>query len=214
MKLRGFLALFVLATPMIAPGGYAATPARTVREQVGQFDAIVLHGRFRLDFTQGETRSVKLSGDPYLVENLNVSVKRGVLDIDRPSALDLPKNETVDVIVTAPSLAALTTKGLVRADLRNLSGRAFDFINDGATAATISGKVGKFRMISRGVASIDASRLLAVSVNVSVRGQGNMRVFARDIANITLYGEGKIEVLGHPKDHTFKTLAYGIVTLH
>ena len=213
MKLRGFLALFVLATPMIAPGGYAATPARTVRKKVGQFDAIVLHGRFRLDFTQGETRSVKLSGDPYLVENLNVSVKRGVLGIDRPSALDLPKNETVDVIVTAPSLAALTTKGLVRADLRNLSGRAFDFINDGATAATISGKVDKFRMISRGVASIDASRLLAVSVNVSVRGQGNMRVFARDIANITLYGEGKIEVLGHPKDHTFKTLAYGTVTL-
>lgn len=213
MKLRGFLAGVFVAAPLIAASGNAAMPTRTVSEHVGRFDAIVLHGRFRLNFTRGETRSVMLSGDPYLVENLSVSVKRGVLDIDRPSALDLPQNETVDVIITAPSLAALTTKGLVRADVRNLSGQTFDFINDGATAATLSGEVGKFRMISRGVASIDASQLRAANVTVLVRGQGNMRVFARESANITLYGEGKIEVLGHPKDHTFKTLAYGTVTL-
>jgi hypothetical protein len=202
----------VVAALFLAGIGNAIAATRTVIEHVGRFSAITLHGRFKLDFTAGKARSVRLAGDPYLVDNLAVTVRHGVLVIDRPAALDLPKNETVDITITAPSLTGLTTKGFVRAELQGLSGRGFDFINDGAAAATLSGQVARFRMVSRGIASIDASRLLAANTNVTARGQANMLVFARKDVEVTMYGEGRIVVLGHPQAHTFKSLAYGVIT--
>ncbi|HQT60174.1 MAG TPA: DUF2807 domain-containing protein [Acidiphilium sp.] len=201
-----------IAALSIATAGSAIAAPRTIVEHVGRFDAIALHGRFRLDFTAGATQSVRLTGDPYLVENLAVSVQRGVLVIDRPAALDLPQKETVRVTITAPSLAGLTTKGFVRADLQGLSGRRFDFTNDGAAAATLSGQVGRFSMVSRGVASIDASLLHAAGARIAARGQANLVVYASKNADVTMYGEGRVVVLGHPKVHTFKSLAYGVIT--
>ncbi len=211
MKLRGNPAIFVAALFLAGAGNAVAAP-RVIVEHVGPFDAIALHGRFRLDFTSGAARSVRLAGDPYLVENLAVSVKRGVLVIDRPAPLDLPKRETVEVTITAPALAGLTTRGFVRAELRGLSGPRFDFTNDGAAAATLSGQVGRFSMVSRGVASIDASGLHAAGARIAARGQANLIVFASKDANVTMYGEGRVVVLGHPKAHTFKSLAYGVIT--
>lgn len=211
MKMRITLLALSMAVASIAPAAGATMKVKI--EPAGAFDAISLKGRFRLIFTEGNTESVRLSGDRYLVDNLAVSFEHGVLSIIRPTAYDLPDKETVLVRVTAPKLVKLVTKGFVRAALTGLAGHDFTMINNGAAAATLSGSIGQLSIVSRGIVSIDARMLHAGTVDVSVRGQGNVRVFASNDAKVMMYGEGRVDVLGHPKAHSFKSLAYGVVTM-
>lgn len=104
-------------------------------------------------------------------------------------------------------------RGLIRAKIAGLTGRAFTLDNHGAVAATLSGAVRRLDIVTRGVASIDASALHSRDLTVEVRRQGNLRVFASRSASVELYGEGRVDVLGHPPIHQFRTLAYGIVSL-
>lgn len=212
MKILHALLTCAVVSAVLAPVADAAVTSKT--EHVGRFDGISLQGHFRLVFHRNAAESVTLSGDPYLVDNLRVGVHRGVLAIVRPEDLDLPKNEAVLVTITAPNLASLSAAGLVRAEVTGLDGRGFKLINRGALAATLSGNAGHVAIKSSGVASINASALHARTIEISVRGQGNMRVFASHAANVTMYGEGRIDVLGNPKEHSFRSLAYGVVTMH
>lgn len=166
-----------------------------------------------LDYTAGTKCSVQVSGDRYVIENLRIAVTGGVLSIVRPNGLDLPKNETITLTITSPTLSRLQTSGLVHAKLTGLTGRSFLLINNGAEAATLVGSVHQFSIESRGVASIDAGALKASDLTMLVRGQGNFRVFAGESANVRMYGEGKVDVLGHPAAHKFRALAYGVIAL-
>jgi hypothetical protein len=197
----------VLLTASAAAADVVVTPA------VAPFTSLQVDGRFSLRVTTGPTQSVRLSGDRYLIDNLQIEVAHGVLSIDRPHGFDLPKNETITITITAPALTAVALRGLVHASLTGLAGPQFAFTNNGAAAATLSGTVGQFTLVSRGVCSIDAGGLHARTMIMRVRGQGNLRVFASEVAKITMYGEGHIDVLGHPPVHQFKTLAYGVITL-
>ncbi|MCW8306946.1 DUF2807 domain-containing protein [Acidiphilium sp. PA] len=193
----------------------ASAPAAdiTATRTVAAFTSLRVDGHFILHVSQGTAQSVQLAGDRYLIDNLRIGVVKGVLRIDRPHGFDLPKHQTVTITITTPGLTALGLRGLVHASVTGLTGTAFTLTNNGAAAATLTGTVGRFTLISRGVSSIDAGGLHARTVTMLVRGQGNLRVFASEVANVTMYGEGRIDVLGHPKVHQFKTLAYGIVSL-
>ncbi len=211
MRMLGRLALPLLALVIMTTNALAADTV--VTRTVAPFTSIEVDGRFMLLVTVAPTQSVRLSGDRYLIDNLQVGAAHGVLSIDRPHGFDLPKDETVAITITVPSLASVGLRGLVHASVTGLVGPRFQFINNGAAAATLSGTVGQFSLISRGVSSIDAGGLRAKDVTMMVRGQGTMRVFASEMAKVTLYGEGRIDVLGHPPRHEFKTLAYGVITL-
>ena len=185
----------------------------TTHPKPGAFSALRLSGQFHLDFSRSARESVSLTGNRYVVDALQVSMTNGVLSIVRPSGFELPKDQTITVAITAPSLTSLDLRGLIHANITGLTGRVFSLDNHGAAAATLSGTVRKLDITTRGVASIDAGALHARDLDVEVRGQGNLRVYASESASVEMYGEGRVDVLGHPPIHQFKALAYGIVSL-
>ncbi|MGC9269995.1 GIN domain-containing protein [Acidiphilium sp.] len=213
MRASGRLTLIVVAALMMALPPSPAPAAPGGHLAIAPFSALQLNGRFVLDLTTAARQSVRLTGDPYLIENLRIGVTQGVLSITRPRGLDLPRHETVTITITTPAITSIDLRGLIHASMTGLAGAAFSLTNNGAAAATLTGSVGRFTLISRGVASIDAGHLYANTVTTLVRGQGNLLVFARRQARITLYGEGRVEVFGHPPIHQFKTLAYGVISL-
>lgn len=208
---NGFGRLVLSCLVLTMSGAQAAVV--TTHPVMPVFSRLALSGRFDLDYVQGAGQSVSIAGDRYLVENLRVAVRDGVLRIVRPHGFDLPKADVVTIRIRSGRLVSLQTSGLVRAKLSGLRGPAFSLVNDGAVAATMTGGVGKFSIASRGVASIDAGALQAADLTMLVRGQGNFRVFASRSAKVKMYGEGRIEVLGHPPKHEFKALAYGVISL-
>lgn len=201
----------MLAGLSVPVPGSAATV--TTRPSLAPFSALKLDGAFTLDFRAGARQSVSLSGNRYVIDNLMVAVDHGVLDIVRPHGFDLPRNKTITLTITAPSLRRVDLRGLVHADIAGLAGPSFTLDNNGAAAVTVSGQVDRFSVVSRGVASIDSGGLHAHDLTALVRGQANLRVFASRSATVTMYGEGRVDVLGHPPVHQFKSLAYGIVSL-
>ncbi|MDD2878242.1 MAG: DUF2807 domain-containing protein [Acidiphilium sp.] len=205
------LAVAIGAVLLAMPSARATTTS--VTRTVAPFSSVRLDGRFILDVTTAPHVSVRLTGDRYLIDNLQIGVSQGVLSIVRPQEFDLPKDVTVTIAITAPALTGVDLRGLIHASLTGLTGPKFTFINNGAAAATLSGKVGTFKLVSRGVTSIEARALHAATVTMMVRGKGYLRVFASQKAMITMYGEGEVDVYGHPPIHQFKTLAYGVVTL-
>lgn len=209
MRLRtgiGLAATLALATAMPALAAGTA-------EKVAPFSALSLSGPFDLAWHRAARQSVVLTGDPYVVENLRVAVRDGVLRITWPTGLDLPKHATVHLAIGSPDLSRLDTHGALRARLTGLAGPTFTFHNDGAAAATLTGDVGTFAIASHGAASIDAGALHARDLSLRMRGQGNFRLYATDDAAITMYGAGHAELLGHPKHHQFKTLAYAVISM-
>jgi len=204
----GLVAAWLAMLPMSARAADV-----TVSRSVGRFETVRVDGRFVLHIAVGAKQAVSLSGDRYLIDNLRITTMGGVLAIVRPQGFDLPHDQTVTITIETPKLTALDVRGLVHARVTGLTGRRFALTNNGTAAMTLAGDVGHFKLISRGVASIDAGALHAASLSVMLRGQGNMRVFASHDAIVTLYGEGRVVVLGHPPVHQFKTLAYGVISL-
>lgn len=211
--MRGLVRIAMAVVAVFIATVSAPAADTTVTRAVAPFTSLRVDGHFILHVSQGTTQSVQLAGDRYLINNLQIGVAKGVLSIDRPHGFDLPKHQTVTITITAPELTAVGLRGLVHASVTGLAGPAFALTNNGAAAATLTGAVGRFTLISRGVSSIDAGGLHAKTVTMLVRGQGNLRVFASQVADVTMYGEGRIDVLGHPKVHQFKTLAYGVISL-
>lgn len=209
---KGCRRAIALSLAALAVAAQARAATVTTHPRPGAFSALRLFGRFHLDFAESARETVSLTGNRYVIDALLVSASRGVLGIVRPSGFYMPKHQTVVVTVTAPSLTSLDLRGRIRAKLSGLTGKTFSLDNHGAAAATLSGSVRRLDIASRGVVSIDAGALHARDLKVEVRGQGNLRVFASHSAIVDMYGEGRVDVLGHPPIRQFKAMAYGVVS--
>ena len=192
----------------------AAVPTAIRHPAVSSVRNVKLTGDFRVDIVPATRPSVAISGAALVVSSLGVTDSHGVLAITTPSWLDASAYRPVRVRIAAPAIDEIDTHGLVRALVSRFSGKRLELETAGGFAATLSGTVGDLTIVSNGVASIDASRLHARDLAVTLRGRADLLAFASHSARIDMYGEGRVEVGGHPPIHSVRTLAYGVVTVN
>lgn len=183
------------------------------------FDAITVNGAYHVQITQGSTYSVTASGDADDLKKMEIRKDGNELVIeheDRTIKL-FDRQKTVLIQITVPELRSLDLSGAIKADIGHIktnnlnlalmgATQAFVDVNvnrltadiAGASKSTFTGRADYVDMDIAGASKMDASRLVANTVEIEAAGACSADVHATNTLRADAAGASKIRYKGNP----------------
>lgn len=187
--------------------------------EFSNFDAITVNGAYHVQVTQGNAYSVTASGDADDLEKLNISQNHGELVVEHKDRTFkfFDKQDPVLIQITVPELRSLDLSGAVKADIGHIktdnltlaltgATKAFVDVNvnrlkadiTGASKSTFTGRADYLDMDIAGASKLDATRLVANTVEVEAAGACNVDVHATNTLRADAAGASKVRYRGNP----------------
>ncbi len=191
-------------------GGAGAAPAPVERSvALRDFTAVELTGPDRVDIRRGANFAVRLSGDPKVIERIELRRDGDTLRIGRKPGNSWEwSRKGVTVHVTMPDLkrATLTGSGDLAVDraydlvalltgsgdltIGQLRGHAADLTLTGSGTIAAAGAVDRLALSVGGSGNIDAAQVKATEARVRVTGSGDVSADVTGPAQVSLTGSG------------------------
>lgn len=171
-------------------------PASQTRS-VPAFHAINVEGVIEVEATIGKSTSVRVSGDPDLLDKITTTVKDGALVIDTQRGLKLG-NRRLSATVTAPDLTSLALHGTGGLSVSGIANDSLAITVPGTGAVSVSGSTGSLRVVVDGTGALALKDLAAKTATVELNGTGQVKVRASQLLEAKITGTGAIEVHGNP----------------
>ena len=186
---------------------------------LGGFDKISVAGVYDLDVRVGPKFSIELSGSEYEMSLVELSVKDGVLHLNRRERKHGDKrwgknNDGVDATITMPALNGLEVSGVVDADIVGIDAKTFAVDISGVGDVDLDGDCGAMEAHVSGVGELDAKKLECKSVDINMSGVGDADVFASKEVDAHVSGMGDIDVYGSPSRVKKSSGMFSDVTIH
>jgi len=204
------IASFALATVLLASCQFvsytghsqnaykAKGPVETKAMDLKDFNAITINGHADILFTQGPEFGVEVTTHADAFEKLDYYVQGSTLVLQTKDKVQL-RSQTLDVVITAPTLTAVEVNGA--ADLK-LGGYESDqplkIEVNGAGDMNLNGvTVPALSIEVNGAGDIDVLGLDAAKLSLDVNGAGDAKVSGKaGEADIQISGAGDIDVRG------------------
>ncbi|NUS99959.1 MAG: DUF2807 domain-containing protein [Sphingomonas sp.] len=227
--MRNAIALGVAAAALAAAGCSVARSEdggpRVERDyQVGAFDRIELAGAYDTTVRTGSAPSVHAQGNQKAIDDLEVTVKDGVLVIQHKKRMGFGWSShhrgKVTLTVTVPSLRGAELAGSGDINIDKVAGDSFegaiagsgnlkvDHLEVGKLKLEIAGSgnatagSGRARTAEYGIAGsggIDAKGIAVETASVSIAGSGDISAHASNTAAVSIMGSGDVELTGGAK---------------
>lgn len=217
---------------------FAAAPAVAAERvfQVGSYERVRVDGPLEVRIVTGASPHAKASGDRQLIERLAIATSGMTLTVRLGSGGwgEMPTGKvTAPPVITlsTPRLTSLAISAGARASVNRMAAQRIDLSVLGtATLAldraeadqlsatlrgsgtmTIGGRANRATLLTDGAGSIDASTMTVKDLVVQLAGAGETKAAARNTAQVTSTGLGRVTVFG-PAKCTIKAAAGGPVT--
>lgn len=207
----------LVSTPPTAEANPSPYESRDVA--VGTFDRLKVSGPFKVGvFVSDEPTRVRLQGPPALIADTVVAAEGDTLTIRFREGATWSWNpgSGVNVVVSAPSLTSVKLEGAADVEVYGVHGETFSASTEGSGAVRASGlDVGRVQLATGGAGgisvegrareatymvggagSIDAMRLRVKNASIAIGGAGSSYANVSGTANISLSGNGRVEVVG------------------
>lgn len=178
-----------------------AAKAQAETRNVGSFDGVELAGLAVMDVHVGGAISVDVQGDPEAVKLVTTTVKNGTLVVETPKdfAKRLGKKlRKLKVVVTMPAMSRVAITGLGTIDVDGVSSKLLDASIAGTGALKLAGKVDKLKLAIDGTGQVQAKKLVAEDVAVSVGGTAKAALHATRSLDANVSGTAMMKVAGNP----------------
>lgn len=219
------------ATAATTGSGKPATETR----DVGTFEAIALHGSFRLEVRQAAKEAVNVTADDNLLpmvetvvesgsqgRTLVIRPKRGEswrtktemkvsVDVVRLSALSSAGSGHIVVEGLKTPLFKLSIAGASDAALRALDAESLQISIAGSGDVKAAGQAKKLRLSIAGSGDASLADLVADEVSVSIAGSGDAQVTANKSLAATVAGSGDVRYRGNPTDVKSTVMGSGTI---
>lgn len=195
------------------------SPYQSREVAVGAFDRLKVSGPFKVAvFVSGEPTRVRVQGPPALLADTVVAVEGDTLTIRFREGATWSWNpgSGVNVVVSAPSLAAVNLEGAADVEVYGVHGETFlaategsgevkatgldvgrvQLATGGAGGISVEGRAREATYVVGGSGSIDAMRLRVRNATIAIGGAGSSYANVSGTANISLSGNGRVEVVG------------------
>lgn len=216
----------LILLPVLLLGGCHAAFGQESREratrdfQVGAFQKINAAGSSEVIVRVGGAPSVHAEGEKKALDDLDIQVVNGALNIGRKNAsgwsFGWGHHSRIRITVTVPSLAGASLAGSGDIRIDKVGGPAFDgsiagsgdiaidhlevgearFSIAGSGDVSASGKVGKANLSTAGSGDMRTGGLEAGTASISVMGSGGAQLRVTQSADITIMGSGDVHVAG------------------
>lgn len=202
---------------VVATGAAWAEEDVTKTFELSGFDMIDIAGVYDLNVKVGSDFSIVLTGSEREMNVAQVSVRDGVLILDRRKR---ERNENaihrdgIEAVVTLPSLKGLEVSGVVAGEITGVDADSFNLDLSGVGDLTITGQCNDLDAKVSGVGDLTAEDLECNKVKVKVSGVGSASVYARQAVEARVSGMGDIEVFGSPEDVHKNGSMFSDITIH
>jgi hypothetical protein len=177
------------------PGsGIAATENRDVEP----FDKIEISGFGTVEVVFGDEHSLKVTTDDNLLEYVKTVVKDGTLQISIRENINPDVPLTFNVVTN--DLNTVDISGAANLIVRSAQLDSLVIGASGACRMTADGTVDRLEVGVSGSGKIDADKLLAKKVKISISGAGKANVHASESLDASVSGAGLIQCSGDPAD--------------
>ncbi len=206
----------------------------TEKRTTTNYDEIKIGGSFDVELIAGKEGEISLKGEENLLPLIIVEVEGNVLKIYPKKNTNMSSTSGKTIVVTVPfesisdvslgGSGSIIGKNTIKADRFNakLSGSG-DIIltvdaNDvvaslsGSGDITLKGKATNYESKLSGSGDISAYELLAVNVNASMSGSGNITVNCSNNLIARISGSGDIDYKGDPKTKDTKVSGSGRIS--
>jgi putative autotransporter adhesin-like protein len=170
---------------------------KTESRKVADFSAIDIGHTLRLQLQLGEKTEVEVSGDDNLVPLVQTKVTGDKLEIGFEGSYSTKLGLTVKV--TTPKLTALSATGATSVAAAGLKGEKLKLQINGASNATLSGKLDALELDCSGASRVLAKELETKQAKVEASGASHVEVFASEQLEATATGASSIGYVGKPK---------------
>jgi len=174
---------------------------------LAEFDEIDVGGAFDLEITLGDEQKVIMTIDDNLWDNLEVEVHGSTLEIGWDKSCDPDGDCTVVIVVR--ELKGMDIHGAADVEIEGYRGESFNFDVSGAAELEMDGQVDKLDIHVSGAGDIDTRELIAKSVEISVSGAGEAKVYASESFEGRVSGVGNIHFWGDPEHQKTKVSGLG-----
>ncbi|WP_411816045.1 head GIN domain-containing protein [Hyphococcus sp. DH-69] len=178
------------------------------------FDMIDIAGVYELEVEVGSPFSITLTGPKREMSLAKVSVRDGVLYLDREKEDQGIHRDGIDAVITLPNLKALEVSGVVAGEISGVDVDQFNLDLSGVGDLKVSGQCSALEAKVSGVGDLNAEDLQCGEVTVKVSGVGSASVYARQSVDARVTGMGDIEVFGSPEDVRKNGSMFSDITIH
>jgi hypothetical protein len=172
-----------------------------------EFQKIDVGGAFDLEITLGDEQKVTMTIDDNLWDNLEAEVHGNTLEIDWDKSCQPDSDCTVVIVVR--ELKGMDIHGAADVEIEGYHGDSFSFDVSGAAELEMDGEVDELDINVSGAGDIDTRDLMAKSVEISVSGAGEAKVYASESFEGRVSGVGNIHYWGDPEHQKTKVSGLG-----
>jgi hypothetical protein len=186
--------------------GVSASQARTLPP----FSAVDLAGTNEMTVQVGTRQRVVVRADSNLLAKVITDVRSGVLVVADHGSFTARR--PMSVLVTVPSLRAVTLSGTGYLTVHGVRTTAFTVRLSGDGAVTVSGTADRVDASITGTGYLDLASLIARDAAIDIQGTATATVDASRSLDATIVGTGSIIYGGHPAQVTKKITGSGLIT--
>jgi len=173
---------------------------------VETFDRIDAAGGFRVILVQGETHSVRLEGDGRDFDEVEVSVRRGELELDQDMRL-FRNNRSVDVTVyvTAPRFTHMEFGRGVGAEVRDFEAGALDLEVSTGAVVRMTGSCSELELSMSTGGVLYAEEFVCTDVRARASTGSSGDIHATGYADVRASMGADYDVHGNPQSRELRS---------
>ncbi|MDD4728104.1 MAG: DUF2807 domain-containing protein [Dysgonamonadaceae bacterium] len=200
--------------------------------KVKSFSSVKANTFADIVYTQSDEVVVKAVGEQNLVDNLKITVNKGVLTIENDKKLNNRNDVPVVIFLSSPTITSIEThgmgnwclKGKVKTDNLEIkckgigSLRALDLQSekvcvkyDGIGDLSLGGITNLVEITADGVGNVDCRNLLAKTAMVKSTKTGKVNCFASECIGLFNDGVGDITYHGNPTVKNLQNVGMGLI---
>lgn len=145
-------------------------------------------------YQPGDKAEAVVSGDPALLDH--VRMEGGKLSLDCDPGWSAPR---LGVALNGPAITHWKLRGNVDLSLAQIDQRELQLNIRGSSRVTATGTTDAVGLNISGSGDAELKSLIAQSAQIEIRGNGKVQVTAQSDADVSISGNGFIELFGHPK---------------
>ncbi len=172
-----------------------------------EFQKIDVGGAFDLEITLGDEQKVTMTIDDNLWDNLEAEVHGSTLEIGWDK--NCQPDDDCTVVIVVRELKGMEIHGAADVEIEGYRGDSFSFDVSGAAELEMDGEVDRLDINVSGAGDIDTRELMAKSVEISVSGAGEAKVYASESFEGRVSGVGNIHYWGDPEHQKTKVSGLG-----
>lgn len=164
---------------------------------VAAFSAVELGGAVDISIAVGGAQSVTVKADDNVLPHVRTEVVGGKLKISMNQSVST--RNKLQVVISTPSLTALTVDGSGDAEVSRIAGNAFRLLLSGSSNVRLAGAVDSADIAVTGSGDVNGKGLTAKRAKVSINGSGDVSITALESLKARIDGSGDINYYGNPR---------------